>query len=352
MMDNNNYASLFPEGTTIDDETYFKMQQRQQLADLQNRGGMDYSFGQLQQQQQQQQHFTNSFVGSNMLSSNHLDIPQLQMFSGANGQSSMQNMQSQLNNHRQMNSQNNFAGMNQNLASVLPQGHSFLDQGVGNYSSNMMLQQLLLQQAQQDNNSLFQSSFSSGNGLGGDALNMASFSNQHGDYSGFPSQSIERQLEMPSFEQQHCQPLLGLMTLQSLDAADFPVEKRRKTTKNKRDKNRPKQPLSAYNIFFKDERAKMLLKVKQVDAAEEGNSSTGGEDPKSGNKRQREPSSSGKIGFENMAKTIARKWKEITKDDLETYGVRAADDQIRYKGELAVYLEKKRGMENDSQLKK
>ncbi len=228
----NNYNSLFPDGNAIDDETYFKMQQRQQLAGLQNIGGMDYPFGQFQQQPT-----NNAFVGSNMLSSNHLELPQLPMFSGTSGQA-MQNMQSQLG-HRQM-SNPNFSGINQNLSSVLPQGHNFLDSGVnvGNYSSNMMLQQLLLQQAHQDN-SLFQSSYG-GSGFGGEAFNVSSFPHAQvsGDQISFHPQSIDRQLDMPAFDQQQCQPLLGLMTLQSLDASDFPVEKRRKTTKNKRDKNR------------------------------------------------------------------------------------------------------------------
>jgi hypothetical protein len=331
----NNYTSLFPDGNAIDDETYFKMQQqRQQLAGLQNIGGMDYPFGQFQQQQT-----NNAFVGSNILSSNHLELPQLPMFSGASGQA-MQNMQSQLG-HRQM-SNPNFAGINQNLSSVLPQGHNFLDSGVnmGNYSSNMMLQQLLLQQAQQDN-SLFHSSYG-GSGFGNDAFNVSSFSHPQasGDQISFQPQAHERPMDMPAFDQQQCQPLLGLMTLQSLDASDFPVEKRRKTTKNKRDKNRPKQPLSAYNIFFKDQRAKMLLEIKGGEAeTQEGNPA--GDELKSGRKRLRE-ASTGKIGFEKMAKTIARKWKEIGKEELKTYEARAADDQKRYKAELAVYLEKKR----------
>ncbi|GAX15453.1 hypothetical protein FisN_8Lh247 [Fistulifera solaris] len=328
----NNYTSLFPDGNADHDETYFKM--RQQLSGLQNIGGMDFPFGQFQQQQT-----NNTFVGPNMLSSNHFELSQLPVFSGTNGQA-MQNMQSQLG-HRQM-SNPNFAGINQNLSSVLPQGHNFLDSGVnvGNYSSNMMLQQLLLQQAQQDN-SLFQSSCG-GSGFGGDAFNASSFPQTQvsGDQIGFQPQSIERQLDMPAFDQQQCQPVLGLMTLQSLDASDFPVEKRRKTTKNKRDKNRPKQPLSAYNIFFKDQRAKMLLEIKGSEAEkQEGNPA--GDELKSGRKRLRE-SSTGKIGFEKMAKTIARRWKEIGREELKTYESRAADDQKRYKAELAAYLEKKR----------
>lgn len=344
MMDNN-YSSLFPESTTIDEDAYFKMQQRQHLLGLQNIGCLDYSFGQLQQHQQN----NNSYAGPSMISSNQLDLPHLPMFSSANGQA-IHNMQSQLG-QRQMNNQN-FAGMNQNFSSVLPQGHSFLDSGVnvGNYSSNMMLQQLLLQQAQQDN-SLGQSSF----GGNGDGYNMSSFSNHQGDQMmNFQTQSIDRQHDMPGFDQQQYQPLLGLMTLQSLDASDFPVGKRRKTAKNRRDKNRPKQPLSAYNIFFKDERAKMLLDIKDTEneTEEEEVNSTNGEET-CGRKRQRE-APRGKIGFEKMAKTIARKWKEIGKEELKTYEARAAEDQKRYKAELAVYLEKKReelGAENSAQLK-
>ncbi len=97
----------------------------------------------------------------------------------------------------------------------------------------------------------------------------------------------------------------------------------------------------------------MLLEIKGGEA-ETGEGNPAGDELKSGRKRLRE-SSSGKIGFEKMAKTIARKWKEIGKEDLKTYEARAADDQKRYKAELAVYLEKKREesvSESDSQRKK
>jgi hypothetical protein len=130
---------------------------------------------------------------------------------------------------------------------------------------------------------------------------------------------------------------------------------RRKTAKNKRDKNRPKQPLSAYNIFFKDQRAKMLAELQNAPPPAEpsdGQSNASNDDANgntkddtSSRKRPREPPH-GKIGFETMAKTIAKKWKEIEKEALSKYESMAQDDQKRYKAELAVYLQKKRDETN------
>ena len=156
---------------------------------------------------------------------------------------------------------------------------------------------------------------------------------------------------------------------------------RRKNAKNKRDKNRPKQPLSAYNIFFKDERAKMLLEAQKAaeedaedksDAEEdakskeeeeapvkeeeggagekepkeegdEGTKEEGGEgEAEEKSKKRKREATPGKIGFEKMAKTIAKRWKEISKEDLAKYEARAQEDQKRYKSELAIYLQKKR----------
>ena len=151
-----------------------------------------------------------------------------------------------------------------------------------------------------------------------------------------------------------------------------------KKSRPKKPKNKPKRPLSAYNIFFKDERAKILAgipdkkgeedeeeekkpeegkegeggesKVKTEDGAkEEGKEGEGGEakegegdDAKktAGKKRKRVPH--GKIGFESLAKIIGQRWKELPPDELEKYKKRAEDDMKRYRKEMEAYVQKQR----------
>jgi len=151
-----------------------------------------------------------------------------------------------------------------------------------------------------------------------------------------------------------------------------------KKARPKKPKNKPKRPLSAYNIFFKDERAKILAGIpdkkgedgedddegnenddkKNGDGSgEEGdkdgdgkndNGSDGGDgdskndDSKkvSGKKRKRVPH--GKIGFESLAKIVGQRWKELPPEELDVYKKRAEEDMKRYRKEMEAYVQKQR----------
>lgn len=67
--------------------------------------------------------------------------------------------------------------------------------------------------------------------------------------------------------------------------------------------NKPKRALTAYNIFFRDQRQKILAN---------GNSG----------------------GFARLAQTIAARWKLITKEDYANYLEKARDDKVRYEREM------------------
>ena len=141
----------------------------------------------------------------------------------------------------------------------------------------------------------------------------------------------------------------------------------RKPSRPKKNKDKPKRPLSAYNIFFKDQRALMLAgksgddstgkngkddkgteEAKAIktedDGPEDSSETTGtkddGEGEKQSKKRKREPH--GKVSFETMAKTIGARWKEISPDELEKYKALAAEDMKRYKKEMDAFLLKQR----------
>jgi hypothetical protein len=79
--------------------------------------------------------------------------------------------------------------------------------------------------------------------------------------------------------------------------------------------DKPKRPLSAYNIFFKFQR-KRILAVMPVRA--------------SGKPRR----SHGKMGFADMARAIAGKWKTITPQEKAVYAELAAVDKRRYIEEM------------------
>jgi hypothetical protein len=154
-----------------------------------------------------------------------------------------------------------------------------------------------------------------------------------------------------------------------------------KKSRPKKPKNKPKRPLSAYNIFFKDERQKILAEIpdkkdeeeeKDAEAAAEGGDAvkkeegektekkegeegeasgekkegeaTGDKDKKDkkavGNKRKRKPH--GKIGFESLAKIVGQRWKELPPDELEIYKKRAEEDMKRYRKEMEAYVQKQR----------
>jgi hypothetical protein len=82
------------------------------------------------------------------------------------------------------------------------------------------------------------------------------------------------------------------------------------------EKPKPKRPLSAYNIFFKHERERMLADAPT--------------------RPQGKPRRShGKIGFADLARSIASKWNSMDADTRARYNELAADDKRRYTREMA-----------------
>jgi hypothetical protein len=152
--------------------------------------------------------------------------------------------------------------------------------------------------------------------------------------------------------------LLGKM------ASNAPTETKTKKVR-KKPKDRPKRPLSAYNIFFKEERARILQEIptekdekesaakdeskekdEKVEKVEEEQ-----EPPVDGSKpiRKRKKLPHGKIGFESLAKVIGQRWQDLESDEVKYYKDKAEEDMKRYKIEMEVYLSKqaeaKKGMD-------
>jgi hypothetical protein len=104
----------------------------------------------------------------------------------------------------------------------------------------------------------------------------------------------------------------------------------------KKPKDKPKRPLSAYNFFFKEEREK-ILKILQSDDPEEEQKDSEPDDYLSPEAAERLKKEGGKVSFEEMGKLIGQRWKNIDPDRLTKYSELASEDTERYKTEMQSY---------------
>lgn len=108
---------------------------------------------------------------------------------------------------------------------------------------------------------------------------------------------------------------------QLLEADKDPEEPAKKSRKKwKKPKDKPKRPLSAYNLFFRDERERLIV-------------SQGCKDGKPKN-----------VGFAALAKHIGGKWKDLDDDSKKRYTVPAEIEQVRYKVELEAWKRKQQAI--------
>ena len=181
----------------------------------------------------------------------------------------------------------------------------------------------------------------------------------------------------------------SIQTTQQCVASSVSIRSKKR---KKKPKDKPKRPLSAYNIFFRDERIRLLasleaadeprplhqgrnrgddfisgefdaslsrftdmfldLSKEEIDTLAQGTASDSSEDLS----KKKSPSSEihrqegdaavvsslkklphGKISFENMAKVIGGRWKNLSSDKLEYYKNLAGVDAERYRVEMEKY---------------
>lgn len=105
-------------------------------------------------------------------------------------------------------------------------------------------------------------------------------------------------------------------------------------------KDKPKRPLSAYNLFFKRERERILKEQPDGNAGapESNNDSFGGGTAK----KRRHRKSHGKIGFAQLARHISERWNNIDAAEKSPFEAEAAIEKKRYQKELEIWKKAQR----------
>lgn len=102
--------------------------------------------------------------------------------------------------------------------------------------------------------------------------------------------------------------------------------------RRKKPKGFPKRPLSGYNLFFKEERVKILHEFsKDFETVDDEEI-----------RAIRADAERAKVSFQDLGKIIGKRWKALSEKDRRKYDNLAEHDSCRYRNEMDEYNEAKR----------
>jgi len=138
-------------------------------------------------------------------------------------------------------------------------------------------------------------------------------------------------------------PSESTVSSSNLEETENPIKRKTKGSRE-RDLDRPKRPMTAYNFFFKEERARMIGELPEDETLDPaaGTEQDADENHITSPRKKRRRKPHRKIGFEDMAKQISQKWKKVDKESWERYEALAKQEKVRYEKEKAIYLRLKR----------
>jgi HMG-box domain len=115
-----------------------------------------------------------------------------------------------------------------------------------------------------------------------------------------------------------------------------PHSAKHKRAVRKKPKDQPKRALSAYNIFFQEERQRIMKESPSPDISTTQQSST--------QHRSGRPSPHRKIGFVRLAQTVAERWQGQSAAQVAYYQDKANQDKKRFQDAMIAYRASKQGV--------